>query len=67
MGETIKTVSAGTCTLWTPWGPQDTAKAASPQLASIRRTIRHLKSTKLNSGKVRRDDALSKPECAYDP
>lgn len=61
---TTKTV--GTCTLWTPWGPQPT-KTASPKLASIRRTLRRLKPTKTDARKARREELSLLPECAYEP
>ena len=63
----LNTSSNGSCTLWTPWGPQATV-SANPKLSSLRRTLRKMAVKKDG----RRQDKLkaaysSKPECAYEP
>lgn len=55
------------CTLWTPWGPQFT-EVASPKIASLRRTLRQMKTAKPLRDKRERDDIGSgRPECSYEP
>lgn len=55
------------CTLWTPWGPQFT-EVASPKIATLRRTLRRMKSVSPGHDKREREDIGSgKPECSYEP
>jgi len=67
MGEiAIHNTSNGSCTLWTPWGPQATT-AASPHVTALRKTLRKMsdKKEKRRQEKLKADLA-AKPECAYD-
>lgn len=66
MAETAKITNAGTCTLWTPWGPQVT-NSTDPKLASIRRTLRRLKANKAEDRKGPREKMSLMPECVYEP
>lgn len=62
-----KVETVADCTLWTPWGPQIT-QPASAKLSALRRTLRRMKSPKLDTDKREREDVRSgKPECAYEP
>lgn len=62
---TLNTSSNGSCTLWTPWGPQATV-SAGPKFAKLRRTLRTMAGKK---EKHPQDKAayFAKPECAYEP
>ncbi len=62
----MKVEHAADCTLWTPWGPQVT-EASSPKLASLRRTLRRMKSKPLAEPREREQLRLEKPECSYEP
>ncbi len=62
----VQKTSSGSCTLWTPWGPQATA-ASSPHVTSLRKTLRRMSDRKdKRRQEKQKADLSAKPECAYD-
>lgn len=65
MVDTALSTKPGTCTLWTPWGPQ--IEPSKKKLQVLRRTIRKLGANVEKKQAAKQNEAFfGKPECAYD-